>query len=398
MKNQSPTVLFVSHDASPTGAPIFLLRFLRWFREYRHIPFQILVGSSGDLMPEFESVGHTELFEPKPTPLNRILRRLKVGAPKASEQKTLLRKRLAESNVGLVYCNTIVNGRMLRFLSFLNCPVICHVHELEQVIRLTSDEVSLSLVKQFASSYIAVSHAVKQNLVTNHGIAEDRVRVIHGFIPTGESKQTEIAKRDSDVRRELGIPAEAKLVCACGSIEPRKGTDLFLKVAEKVAESYKEAPVHFIWIGGRSEQVTAMRKQVKSLTYRNLIHFVGRRKDVNPYYDASDVFLLPSREDPFPLVMMEAALRKKAIVCFDNSGGAPEFVEHDAGFVVPGFDLNRMAEKVGELLASGDRRNRMGAVARQKVLDRHDLRVSAPKISTIIQDELLVREPGVLRV
>jgi glycosyltransferase involved in cell wall biosynthesis len=96
--------------------------------------------------------------------------------------------------------------------------------------------------------------------------------------------------------------------------------------------------------------------------------------------------------------MMEAALRKKAIVCFDNSGGAPEFVEHDAGFVVPGFDLNRMAEKVGDLLASGERRNRMGEAARQKVLDRHDLRVSAPKISTIIQDELLVREAGVLRV
>jgi glycosyltransferase involved in cell wall biosynthesis len=397
MKTQSPTVLFVSHDASRTGAPIFLLRFLHWLREYRQIPFQILVGSSGDMLPEFESVGRTELFVPKPTPLDRILRRLKVGTPEDSDHKSSLRKRLAESNVGLVYCNTIVNGKILDFLSFLNCPVICHVHELEQVIRLNSDETSLGLVKRFAPSFIAVSHAVKQNLVTNHGIPEDKIRVIHGFIPTGESKQTEIAQAHSDVRRELRIPAEARVVCACGSIEPRKGTDLFLKVAERVSELYKnKGPVHFIWVGGGLEQVTAMRKHVNSLSHRNTIHFIGHRKDVSSYYDASDVFLLPSREDPFPLVMMEAALRKKAIVCFDHAGGAPEFVERDAGFVVPGLDVNKMAERVVDLLTSAELRNHMGAVARQKVLDRHDISICAPKISAIIHDELLVREARVL--
>jgi glycosyltransferase involved in cell wall biosynthesis len=388
MKKQDSTVLFVSHDASRTGAPIFLLRFLRWFREHRQVPFQLLVGSSGDLLSAFEGLGTTDLFEPQPNILGRVLRRLHMDVPEASTHRDMLRKRLAENNVGLVYSNTMVNGKILAFLSFLNCPVICHVHELEQVIRVNSNHASLDLVKRCASSYVAVSHAVKDNLIANHGIAGDKVQVVHGFIPTDENNLSESPDSHLTVRRELGIPAHARLVCACGSIEPRKGTDLFVKVAHRVEEIYKTAPVHFIWVGGRPEQASAMRKQLKSRGQQNVIHFIGHRNDVAPYFDASDVFLLPSREDPFPLVMMEAALRKRAVVCFDKSGGAPEFVEQDAGFVVPGFDVNEMARRTIDLLTSDELRNRMGTVARQKVLDRHNLNTSAPRISELIEDAL----------
>lgn len=394
MNNQTPSVLFVSHDASPTGAPIFLLRYLRWLRrEHQAIPFQILVGRPGGLMPDFESLGHTELYEPRATPLKRILRRLKLGATEDSKHLATLRKRLEASNIALVYCNTIVNGRILDFLSFLNCPVICHVHELEQVIRQATDETSLRLVKQFTTSYIAVSHSVKHNLVLNHRIPEDKIQVVHGFIPTASvstetSKPTGTPEPHRNVRQELGIPAEARVVCACGSIEARKGTDLFLEVAEKAMANHTTTPVHFIWVGGREAQIHALRKQMKSDSQAAMIHFVGHQEDVAPYYDASDLFLLTSREDPFPLVMMEAALRKKPIVCFADTGGAPEFVEQDAGFVVPRFDVDGMAEKVVTLFTSDNLRNRMGAVARQRVLNGHDISVCAPKILSIIQETM----------
>jgi glycosyltransferase involved in cell wall biosynthesis len=86
--------------------------------------------------------------------------------------------------------------------------------------------------------------------------------------------------------------------------------------------------------------------------------------------------------------MLEAALQGKPIVCFDNSGGAPEFVEQDAGFVVPGFDVEEMAKKVVYLLNTDAVRNRMGAIGRQKVLDRHNLDASAPRIAALIGEAL----------
>ena len=387
MNNSSKTVLFISHDSSNSGAPIFLLRFLSWFRKQRTTPFRILIGQAGGLLPDFESLAPADLFEPKATPLQEILRRLG-WARKADNSRhlALLRQKLSESNIGLIYSNTIVNGHILDFLSFLNCPVICHVHELQYAIGNAGEE-NLKLIKKYTSSYIAVSQAVKRNLIENLGIPAERIRTIHGFIPI-DATENKINDSGTDVRRELGISRGARLVGACGTIEPRKGVDLFLRVANRVKELYKAAPVHFLWVGGWPREVRRARKDARSLSVQDIVHFIGRRPNVNAYYDASDIFLLPSREDPFPLVMLEAAWRGKPVICFDDTGGAPEFVEHDAGFVVPKFDVDEMAKKVIELLDRNELRERLGETAKNKVASLHGLNAGGAKIADCIEEVL----------
>ncbi len=381
------TALFVSHDASRTGAPIFLLRFLRWLRDHHQIPFRILVVSPGELLPEFNSVGPTDVFEQE-SRLLRAFGRLKLPVRDSSHHLESLRKTLSQANIGLIYSNTIATGKVLDYLSFLDCPVICHVHELEQAIQHCDQDDNLILVKKHTSSYVAVSQAVKRNLVAKHGILADKVTVIHGFVPTGPGTPDKLDDPCLLVRRELRIPHDARLVCACGSIEPRKGPDLFLQVADTLAKMHGTPSAHFVWIGGKKEQVEAMHKRAQELSRPDMVHFIGRRADVSSYYAASDVFLLTSREDPFPLVMMEAALRGNPIVCFENSGGAPEFVQDDAGFVVRAFDVGEMAEKLALLLSSDDLRRCMGEAARQRVLRQHDINASAPQLAALIQSAL----------
>jgi glycosyltransferase involved in cell wall biosynthesis len=270
--------------------------------------------------------------------------------------------------------------------------VICHVHELEYSISVCTTPDGIEIVKKHASCYIAASDAVKRNLVGNLKIPVDKICTIHGFIPLSEDRKREVQSLGRDIRQELGIAPETKVVCACGAIDPRKGPDLFLEVARRVAGTYKIAPVHFIWVGGHPWDVKAMRMKAESLSLQNIVHFVGQSQDVNAYYDVSDVFLLPSREDPFPLVMLEAAWRGKPIVCFANAGGASEFVGRDAGFVVPAFDVDEMSRRVVDLLTSSDLRSQMGATAKQRVLDHHDLSAGAAKIARIIDDTLLAVE------
>jgi glycosyltransferase involved in cell wall biosynthesis len=382
------TVLFISHDASRTGAPILLLRFLRWFRDHHQIPFRTLVVSPGELLPDFASVGPMHVLEPR-SRLNGVFRRLNFPIRDNSRHLSSLRECLLEANIGLIYSNTIATGKALDYLSFLDCPVICHVHELEQAIQQCDKNGNLSMVKKHASSYVAVSHAVKENLMAKHGIREDEITVIHGFVPTIQRVAGGSGGARELVRQELKIPIDARLICACGSIEPRKGPDLFLQVADKLLQVQPDGATHFVWIGGNKEQVKAMRQQVQEMSRDDTVHFIGSRRDTSAYYEASDVLLLPSREDPFPLVMMEAALRRRPIVCFDNSGGAPEFVQHDAGFIVPAFDVEAMAAKLAVLLTSHELRRRMGEAGRQRVLRSHDLDSSAPKIAAIIQNALL---------
>ncbi len=54
----SKKVLFISHDASRTGAPIVLLNLLKWFKTNTDIPFQILLKKGGVLEPDFKAIAH----------------------------------------------------------------------------------------------------------------------------------------------------------------------------------------------------------------------------------------------------------------------------------------------------------------------------------------------------
>jgi len=393
MKNSLGTILFISHDGSRTGAPIFLLRFLRWFRENCACSFRILVGTYGELVPEFRELGEVDCFEPEPRLTYKVLRRLGLNHSYRLDHQRSLRARLSHCDVRLIYCNTIANGGILDFLSFLRCPVICHVHELEGSIRHFGPE-NMDLVKKYASQYIAVSRAVKRNLSTRHDIPDEQIRMINGFIPAEQLDPSKVIDSRQAVRRELGIPLQSKLVCASGSIDQRKGTDLFLRVAEKVRSVDRDGTVHFVWVGGRSDLLKRTRSEIDP-SLRAFVHFIGPRPVLTPYYDASDIFLLTSREDPFPLVMLEAASRERPILCFANSGGAAEFVENGAGLMVPDFDAEKMADEVMRLLSAPELSQQIGTAARRKVMNRHLLHLAAPEIAQVIQERLRCSEQPV---
>lgn len=386
MSSKRGTVLFLEHEASRTGASIFFLRLLRWLRANCEFEIHILAGSPGEMLSDFQSIGTVDTFGPRPTLSYKTVRRLKLSNWHDSNHLAYLRKKLAGSDVRLIYANSVASAKMLEFLSFLRCPVICHVHELDGAIQALGPN-CIDILEKHKPTYIAVSRAVEENLTRKYGIPAERVKMIYGFIPIAEVSQARTNSRET-VRREFGIPREAKMICGCGSIEHRKGTDIFLEVAADITRRNSAVSVYFVWIGGSRQAVDTMRKRVLSSGLGGVLHFAGSRSNVAPYFEAADIFLLTSREDPFPLVMLEAALQQKPIVCFDQAGGAPEFLHRDSGLVIPKFDIGRMSDKVIELLASPDLCSRLGAAAKQKVIGCHDLTVGASKIASVIEDRL----------
>jgi glycosyltransferase involved in cell wall biosynthesis len=394
MSRTKGTVLFLSHDASQMGAPIVLLNLLRWFRQHRDLRCEVLIGtSSGDLIPAFQDVATVHTFAPRRTLSNRVLRRLRLDARRTSDHLSRLRDTLLRSDIRFIYANTLASAPMVEFLSFLNCPVICHVHELETSIRRLTPR-TVSILERQVSLYIAVSASAKHNLVERHGVRASSIEIIEGTVPVTQYIAPPDPQASDRVSRELNLAPGARIVCACGSIEPRKGPDLFLQVADHVTQHYSASPVHFVWIGGGPQALRQIRRQVKGSPRKHMVHFIGTRSDVIPYFDASEMLLLTSREEALPLVMAEAALRQKPIICFDHSGNPPEFVEHDAGFVVPSFDTKAMAEKVMEILSNPALGQQMGRAARQKALTRYDLAAGASKIASIIDEHILAHGTG----
>jgi glycosyltransferase involved in cell wall biosynthesis len=372
-------VLFISHDASRTGAPIHLLNFLRWLKASTNIKFEIVLAADGELRSDFEKLGRVSVLE-----VWRPGWRPSVLAGRARRRRLLAR--LIAQGWGAVYSNTITNGHILEALNAGGRPMICHVHELEMTIRRYGRQ-NLDAVRRQTCRYIACAEAVKANLVDRHQIDPELIDVIHGFVELQNR-----ADVSPDARRgvlaALGIPVDSLVVGASGTTDWRKGPDLFIQLARAVHQKRPALPVYFIWIGGAQPgtyRFEELQHDIRTIQMEGRIHFVGPRANPLAYFATFDVFALVSREDPFPLVCLEAASLGKPIVCFDGAGGAKEFVEEDCGFVVPYLDLDAMADRVLMLLELENLRQRCGHRAAEKVRSRHDVKVAAPEVLRVIE-------------
>ena len=292
----------------------------------------------------------------------------------------------AAAKIGLVYSNTVVNGRVLDALSPLGCPVLTHAHELEFAIHTNAGK-DFEYVKRHTDHFIAVSDAVRDNLVARHGIPEANVERIYGSVPTMARPRADPTVLKRALAAEIGIPETARIVGACGTVYWLKGCDLFLQLALAIRARESSVPVHLVWLGAKAsaEGFYALEHDLLRAGLTGLVHFIGSRPNPLDYIAAFDVFVLTSREDAFPLAVMEAAAVGLPTVCFDGAGGACEFVEADAGRVVPYLDVDAMAERVLEVLRDDGLRSTLGQRARTKVREHHDISVMAPKLLRTIE-------------
>jgi glycosyltransferase involved in cell wall biosynthesis len=386
-----PSVLFVSHDSFRAGATVMLINFLHWFKENRDIPFQILVCQRGEMEAEFDKlapVWYLDARVRRQGALRATLRGLmsRVRSTNVLSFADLASRIGAAANIGLVYSNTVVNGRVLDALSPLGCPVLTHAHELEFAIHAYAGK-DFEYVKRHTDHFVAVSDAVRNNLVARHGIPEASVERIYGSVPTMVQPRADPTVLKRAMAAEIGIPENARIVGGCGTVYWLKGCDLFLQLALAIRARASSVPVHLVWLGAKpSEGFYPVQHDLTRAGLADRVHFIGSRPNPLDYIAAFDVFALVSREDAFPLAIMEAAAVGVPTVCFDGAaGGGCEFVEADAGRVVPYLDLDAMAERVLEFLRDDELRSRLGQRARRKVRERYDISVMAPKLVRTIE-------------
>lgn len=380
-------ILFVGHEASRSGAPMAQLHFLRWYKLHGKRRFRLLLGCGGPLVSDFEAVADTWALERSrwcPGGLRASSLRV-VGLGKWAERAELrdLRKFANGFQPGLVYVNSIGSARPVGMLR-PQCPVLTHIHELDTTGFLLFGHASpwLDRLMRRTDHFIACSQAVRRTLVVGQHIAPERVDVVYESIPVKDVR----AKRSRDeIFAELNVPANASLVIGCGTASWRKGADIFVQLARAVAR--ERGPAYFVWVGGTLAvwEKFQFDHDVRLADLSDRVRFTGEVANPADYVAAADVFALTSREDPYPLVCLEAAALGKPIVCFADAGGIPEFVEEDCGYAVPYLDVSAMAQRVIELLDSPERRGAMGEAARRKVTERHDVSMAAPRIAEIIE-------------
>lgn len=363
-------VLFVSHEASLTGAPMELLHIIRRLKKRNAVEPYLLLLSDGPLHKDFAEYCPVLLYSPDHPPAETVFDFC--GRP------------------DLIYGNTVLAARLYDLLSLFETPILTHVHELEQVIRQCADRETLRLMKQHSSQFIAASREVADNLEKFHDIAPQMISIVHDFIEVSET----IPANRQLLRRELNLPSAGQLILGCGVGTWRKGCDLFVEVARQVLESPGREEVNFCWVGdltrdcGRCVDPAQMAKRYQ---LSDRIFFVGSHRDIGDYFRAADLFLLPSREDPFPLVALTACEHRLPVICFAGAGGMAEFVGHGAGFAVPYTDTRAMAAKTLLLLNNPGLRGKIGERARELLLENHTADIAVPRLLAEMKRAALVK-------
>jgi glycosyltransferase involved in cell wall biosynthesis len=117
---------------------------------------------------------------------------------------------------------------------------------------------------------------------------------------------------------------------------------------------------------GDGELRPALEAQALRLGLGAQVHFTGWRDDVPALVALGDLFVLPSLNEPFGRVLIEAMATGKAVVA-TAAGGVPEIVVHgETGLLVPPGDPGALAAAVRELLDDAPRGARLGAAGRRR--------------------------------
>lgn len=366
-------ILFVSHNAYPNGAQNLLLALAVWLKERGLVNPRFILAGPGSLTDDFLRLGPALCLDEA---------QARTATP---AQNARLLRSFCGDEVEAVYLNSAASAHVLELTKHLRVPQIAHVHELGKSIERWVGDAKMAALREGAELFIAASGPVADNLHENEGIARERLKVVHAFIRCTGIRRVDAAEKRA-CKAALGLRSDAKLVLGCGTTDWRKGPDLFVQVAEATCRSYA-GPVEFVWVGGQTRD-GEIRELVKLTSARGLseqVRFIGEVATPLPFMVAADVLLLPSREDPFPLVCLEAADCGVPTICFAEAGGMPDFVGSTCGMVVPYLDVPAMADALSSFLRDEASTQRRGEQAREKVRSQFDVSVKGQEIYDILQ-------------
>ncbi len=180
-----------------------------------------------------------------------------------------------------------------------------------------------------------------------------------------------------DLQRELRLPAPTALVGTIGQIGPRKGIDLFLAAAARVAAIHGD--VQFVIVG--------QRYSGKSEAGR--VHWLGVRTDVPQLLRELTLYVHAARQEPLGRVLLEAAASGLPIVATRVGGTEEIFPPASAcAALVPPDASDELATAMNRLLGDPGLRRALGMAARRRVAAEFDVRRAADRLAAVYADAI----------
>ncbi len=336
-----------------SGVPIAAARLMRWARDAGVGRFDVVAIRGGDVARDVASLSDS-LTVLEPSDRRSVTDALAVGLASSGHDRWADRARAMPWRVRTRRLPTpdvvLMHGAgawPLVEAAGGVAPLVVSLHELQVAMDRSIPREARAPLYRRAERVLAVSRPVAE-LAAEDGAPPDRIAIVPGCVD------------DVPVRSE-GEQSSGQLVVGMGEPSWRKGADRFVALAHELRRSHPSA--RCVWIGGQPSggERLAVGRPVP-------VEWIEQRADPWEIAGRATLLVVPSREDPLPLVALEAGARGIPVIA-TASGGLVDVLANGRGRVIhePGIAATHRA--VAELLDDPEARRRMAAAAAAEIVD-----------------------------
>lgn len=391
------TILYLASRSEIAGGEIYLRDVFRYMDRLRFRPLVVLPGDGAFRMLLDELGVEWVIQEVNYGWLKPLLPWYSFLAELPQRVRALVRL-IEENQAALVHTNSnqILEGALAAKLAGVHHLITVHIPfqaNLPIYQRFPLNPSSFAqLIGDLSTRIVAVSEPVARSL--SPPVPRAKIRVIHNGIDLQRFQNMDQFLKP-DIRHELDIPQHAPLITGVGRLHPDKGFEYFIEAAGKVAQAIPDA--YFVIVGGTDSPgyEAQLKTQVQALGIDRRFRFLGFRQDIPAILAQSDVFLLTSRSEGGPYVLIEAMACGCACVA-TRCGG---FVEHvirpgQTGFLVEYGDPQATADTVLELLRHPELKQQIARQGREFVFASGEFEVrNSVQSLTEVYEEILSCPP-----
>lgn len=233
---------------------------------------------------------------------------------------------------------------------------------------------------------IALSRAQKDLLIECLPVPEDR----YVIIPNGvDVTRFQPRPKREDIRHAWGVDDEHYLFGLIGRLDRQKGSMEFVEAAAEVLRTFPNA--RFVMVGGNTlgeeEFDRLILDRLRALSLTGVVKLTDFRKDIPAVMNALDAFVMPSYEENFANVMLEALA--SGLPCIGTrSGGTPELLGHgQAGLLCTPQSALSLSESMAQLLSDPDLNVRLRVHARERALNEYDMSLIFRRIEDLVREK-----------
>ena len=250
----------------------------------------------------------------------------------------LLRNYLKEQNIDIVFgigmsMNTVGVASTLGLKTkFVSCDHTNSIVDNDTKVK----KIQRFVGAKFADKIITLTQEDRRNYIRKYGIAEDKIAYIYNW--------------KEDVLSNVTYNSESTKLVTVGRFDTQKGYDYLVQVAKKVLNK-KSDWTWDIYGSGNKDEVNKIRDLIIENDLQDKLFIKGLEKNQALIYGDKAIYVMTSRYEGLPLVLLEAQQYNLPIVSFRCPTGPNEIVEDGVnGYLVECYDMDKLSEKLLELM------------------------------------------------